>query len=315
MYDEFMHDHDINNKPLNPHDFQSEKALNAGRAALIIVFILIFAKVIAYLFSGSASVLSTLTDSIADAMMSMTAFISLRMSLKPADDEHRYGHGKIEGLFALIQSVVIAMAGVVVAYTAVKQLLSPVPITDHILGGGVMVFSIALTLLLVVIQKRALRETRSLAIEADHVHYKSDIAINAGVFLVLIATYYGAPLWLDAIFAFIIALYIWHTSYDVGRKAVDMLLDREVEDSIRDLIKEIVLEHDEVMSMHDLRAIRSGMKMIINFDIDVDPNILLWSAHEIARDVELSLLQQFKNAEIMIHIDPAGSPADSRHVH
>lgn len=299
---------------INPHDIKSEKALNAGRAALIIVSILIFAKLIAFLFSGSVSVLSTLTDSLADAMMSITAFISLRMSLKPADKEHRYGHGKIEGLFALVQAVIIAVAGLVVAYTAINHLITPVEITDHLLGSGVMVLSVALSLLLVLIQKRALKETQSLAIEADHAHYKSDIMINAGVLTVLILTYYRAPVWIDAVFAILIAFYVWFTAYEVGAKAVDMLLDREVEDDIRNKIKGTVRAHKEVLDMHDLRAIRSGMKMIINFDIDVDPNILLWSAHEIAREVELELLQTFPNAEIMIHIDPAGSPADSRHV-
>lgn len=307
-----MHDH---HNHINPHDFKSEKALNAGRAALIIVSILIFAKTIAFLFSGSASVLSTLTDSVADALMSLTAFISLRMSLKPADKEHRYGHGKIEGLFALVQSIVIAMAGVIVAYTAVVHLFNPVPLTDHILSASVMVLSILLSLLLVYIQKKALEHTQSLAIEADHAHYKTDIAINAGVFLVLIVTFYGAPNWIDGVFALLVSLYIWHTAYEVGEKAVNMLLDREMEDPIRETIKDIVMQHSEVLDMHDLRAIRSGMKMIVNFDIDVDPNILLWSAHEIARDVELELLKTFPNAEIMIHIDPAGSPADSRHVH
>ena len=305
-----MHDH---NHVINPHDIKSEKALNAGRAALIIVSILIFAKCIAFLFSGSASVLSTLTDSIADAMMSLTAFVSLRMSLKPADDEHRYGHGKIEGLFALVQSVVIAMAGAIVAYTAVVHLLNPVPLTDHMLGMGIMVFSIIMSLLLVYIQKRALKETNSLAIEADHAHYKTDIAINAGVLAVLAIIYYGGPVWIDPVFALLVAFYVWRTAYEVGEKAVNMLLDREVEDEIRDQIKDIVRSHTEVLDMHDLRAIRSGMKMIVTFDIDVDPNILLWSAHEIARDVEMDILKTFPNAEIMIHIDPAGSPEDSRH--
>jgi len=305
-----MHDHSHH---INPHEFQSEKALNAGRAALIIVGILIFAKTVAFLLSGSASVLSTLTDSLADAMMSVTAFISLRMSLKPADNEHRYGHGKIEGLFALVQSVIIAIAGMIVAYTAFIHFMNPVEITDHMLSGGVMVLSIILTLVLVYIQKQALQDTKSLAIEADHAHYKSDIAINVGVLLVLVLTFYGIPSWIDPVFALFVALYIWHTAYEVGQSAVNMLLDREVEGEIREQIKEIVLSHSEVMDMHDLRAIRSGMKMIVNFDIDVDPNILLWSAHEIARDVELKLLEQFPNTEIMIHIDPAGSPADSRH--
>ena len=288
--------------------------MNAGRAALMIVSILIFAKCIAFLFSGSTSVLSTLTDSVADAMMSVTAFISLKMSLKPADKEHRYGHGKIEGLFALVQSVIIGVAGVIVAFTAIHHLINPVPITDHLLSVSIMVLSIILSLVLVYIQKKALEETHSLAIEADHAHYKTDIAINAGVLIVLLLLYYGLPVWIDSLFALVVAVYVWRTAYEVGEKAVNMLLDREVEDEIRENIKDIVRNHTQVIDMHDLRAIRSGMKMLVSFDIEVDPNILLWSAHEIARDVELELLKTYPNTEIMIHIDPAGDTKDTRHV-
>lgn len=302
---------------IHPHQEEIPKpasALFAGWAAIIIVGIMIFAKGSAYLFSGSSAVFSALIDSLADILMSGTALIALKMSLKPADSGHRYGHGKIEGLFALIQAVVIMGGASVIVINALLGLAEPEKLTDQVLASGVIVLSLILTVILTTIQKRALRDHSSLAIESDHAHYKSDLVLNGSVLAVLIATYFGAPYWIDSLCALGIALYVGRTGYEVGVNAVNMLLDREVEEETRQAILDIILSHSEVLDVHDLRAIRSGMKMIISFDIEVDPNILLWSAHEIALDVERDILKSFPLAEIMIHVDPAGSPIDQRHI-
>lgn len=293
------------------HDPSS--AIFAGWAAITIVSIMIFAKIVAYLMSGSVSVLSSLIDSIADIMMSIMALISVKMSLKPADECHRYGHGKIEGLFALGQAAFIFLAGGAVIYHAIENLITREVLTDQYLAAAIIILSIILTLVLTIIQKRAVKKSASMAIEADHAHYHSDIFMNGGVLVVLFATALGAPSWIDAIVALMIAGYVWYVAYGVGKNAVDMLLDREVDDEVRQQIIDIVLSHTEVKDLHDLRAIRSGMKILVSFDIEVDPNILLWTAHEIALSVEKDVVKNIPNAEVMIHVDPAGSPADLRH--
>jgi len=293
--------------------FDPSRAVFAGWAAIVIVGIMIFAKGTAYFLSGSVSVLSTLTDSLADIMMSATALLSVKMSLKPADECHRYGHGKIEGLFALIQSVFIIGAGAVVFYNAILNIINPEPITDQGFAAGVIILTLVLTFLLTRIQKGAIKSTDSLAIEADHAHYHSDIFINLGVLAVLIGTIMGLPQIIDPLFALIIAVYVWYIGYGVGKNAVDMLLDREMDNETRQEIIDIILSHSSVKDYHDLRVIRSGMKILITFDIEVDPNILLWSAHEIALEVEREIYKSFPQSEIMIHVDPAGSPTDLRH--
>ncbi len=293
------------------HDPSS--ALFAGWSAIVIVSIMIFAKIVAYLMSGSVSVLSSLIDSVADIMMSIMALISVKMSLKPADDCHRSGHGKIEGLFALGQAAFIFVAGIAVIYSAIQNIITREVLTDQYLASAIIILSIALTFVLTTIQKRAVRKSASMAIEADHAHYHSDIFMNGGVLLVLLATAMGAPSWIDAVVALLIAGYVWWIAYGVGKSAIDMLLDREIDQEIRQQIMDIVLSHTEVKDMHDLRAIRSGMKMLVSFDIEVDPNILLWTAHEIALSVERDVVKNIPNAEVMIHVDPAGGPMDLRH--
>lgn len=289
------------------------RAIFAGWAAIIIVSVMIFAKLVAYLMSGSVSVLSSLIDSIADIMMSVMALISVKMSIKPADEGHRYGHGKIEGLFALIQSLFIFVAGAAVIYHAIQNVITHRELTDQYLASAIIILSIALTFVLTTIQKRALKKSASMAIEADHAHYHSDIFMNAGVLAVLILTAMGVPSWIDAVCALVIAGYVWWVAYGVGKNAVDMLLDHEIDNEIRQKIIDIILSHSEVRDMHDLRAIRSGMKILVSFDIEVDPNILLWNAHEIAESVERDIVKNIPNTEVMIHVDPAGGPAGLRH--
>jgi len=289
-------------------------ALWAGLASIVTVTVLIIAKTAAYSQSGSASVLASLIDSLVDASVSIMSFMAIRLSLKPADANHRFGHGKVEGLAALGQAALIALAGLALIYEAVQRFFNPQPVADHGLAVGVMIFAIILTAALVTVQNYVLKRAPSLAVEADRAHYQMDIIINGGVIIVLAGLYYGAPLWLDPVFALLVALYLARTVKQIGLKGLDMLLDRELPDEIRHQITAEVLAHDGVLGMHDLRTYRSGMRTFISFDIEADPSILLWHAHEIVRAVERRLLTMFPHAEILIHVDPYGDTDDSRHV-
>jgi ferrous-iron efflux pump FieF len=141
-----------------------------------------------------------------------------------------------------------------------------------------------------------------------------DILTTLATLGVLAGLMYGAPAWIDPLFALLMAGYIVYTARDVGTKAVDMLLDRELPDDVRDQIKSIVEAHPKIHALHDLRTRASGMKIYIYFDIEVDPDYSLRKAHGIALDAERKLMAAFPHAEIMIHVDPAGIPhEESRH--
>ncbi len=117
----------------------------------------------------------------------------------------------------------------------------------------------------------------------------------------------------DPAFAVLVAFYLALTVRRIAGKAVDMLLDRELSGDARERITKKVLSHKYVMGMHDLRTSKSGMKIFISFDIELDPSLLLYNAHEIVREVEFELLIDFPNAEILIHADPHGDTYDTRH--
>lgn len=294
-------------------DIKPRMAVIAGIASVVTVTILIAIKAIAYVRSDSTSVLGSLVDSIMDGGVSIMTLMAIHYSLKPADSDHRHGHGKIEGLAALLQAGFIAAAAVLLAIESIARLSNPQPVTDHMVTAIVMVISVILSTTLVAIQNYSLRHAPSLAVEADKAHYSMDNLINIGVIGVTAALYYGAPSWIDPVFGIVVALYLCLTVRMLAGKGMDMLLDRELPGEAREIITRKVLSHRHVMGMHDLRTSKSGMYIRISFDIEADPSLLLYHAHEIAREVEHELLEDFPHAEIMIHVDPYGDTEDTRH--
>jgi ferrous-iron efflux pump FieF len=269
---------------------------------------LIAAKVVAYLLTDSVSLLSTLLDSLLDAAASLINLFAVRQSLVPADREHRFGHGKAEPLAALAQSTFIAGSAVFLIVQATGRLVSPQPLGHTDIGVAVMAFSIVTTLALVLYQRAVIRRTGSLAIKADSLHYASDLVVNSSVVVaLLLVEVYG---WqrADPIFGIGIALYIVYTAWQIVRHALDMLMDRELPDDDRRRIRAIALANPAVRAVHDLRTRAAGQTIFVQLHLEVDGDLALARAHEIADAVEAEILAAFPGAEIIIHEDPAGLP-------
>ena len=287
--------------------------ISAGITASVVIF-LICLKAYAYYQSGSASIMATLVDSVSDFSISICSLLAIRYSLKPADDDHRHGHGKIEGLFALFESSFIAGAAVFVIFESLSRFArGETQVFDHMLAVIIMGISIVCSLFLVLVQRLSLKYAPSLAVESNKANYSTDIVVNIGIIAVLLGMYYGLPSWIDPFCAIAIAFYMIATARGIAREGLDMLLDRELPGEIRERITRIVLTHQGVMGMHDLRTQRSGMKICVSFDIEVDADLSLYEAHEICRDVEIRILKEFPNADILIHVDPHNDTTDSRH--
>lgn len=294
--------------------YKPRAALAAGAASLAVVVVLIAVKLIAYIYSGSSSVFASLMDSIVDVTASAMSFLAIHLSLKPADKNHRSGHGKIEGLAALLQSLLILGGGFSLMCEAAARLFAPKPVEAAPFAIAIMLFSIILSILLIRLQNKALQSAPSLAVESDKAHYSMDILVNSGVIAVLILLQFGVPLWIDPLFSLLVSFYLAFTAWTIARKGLDMLLDHELPKQTRAHILDIIQEQNGVLGVHDLRTSQSGMRVFISFDIEADPNLSLIGAHDIARKVEESLLNIYPHADIMIHVDPHGDTADSRHM-
>jgi ferrous-iron efflux pump FieF len=167
-----------------------------------------------------------------------------------------------------------------------------------------MIFAIAATFLLVRFQRYVIVRTKSLAIQADELHYFGDLLVNGAVIVALVLTSQFGWHLADPLFALAIAGYLLKSSWDIARSALDMLMDRELPDEDRQRIKHVVLKHPEVIDLHDLRTRTAGPKTFIQLHLELDGQSSLHEAHKIAEAVEADLCAEFPGAEVIIHQDP-----------
>ena len=272
-------------------------------AAVCVAVILILAKTYAWGIGGSVSMQATLMDSVLDVAASLINFFAVRHSLKPADREHRYGHGKIEALAGLGQSLFIMVSGLFILKSAVDRILHPQPLLHTGTGLGVVFLAILMTYLLVRYQKYVTEKTGSTAIAADATHYQSDLFINLSVFLSLLLSGMFHFLWVDAVMGSGIAVYVLLCSYKITRTSLDILMDRELPKEVRRTIKQAVLAHPDVHGLHDLRTRSTGSHYFFQLHLELDQNLTLDQAHHIAFEVEARIKKHYPEADIIIHQD------------
>jgi len=275
-------------------------ALSVSVAATLVV-----TKIVAWWMSGSVAMLASLADSALDLAASLTTFFAVRYAATPADDEHRYGHGKAEALASLMQAMLVAASAALLAREAWMRLVDPQPIDASTLAVGVMVLSIVLTSGLVWAQSRALKQTDSLAVTGDRAHYLSDLGANAAVIAALLLTSAGLER-ADPLIGAGIALWLFWTAFGVGRRAYEALMDRELPDEDRARIVELAVQDERVMDLHQLRTRASGPFIHIQMHLDLNPNLTLAEAHRIVVGAERRVMAEYPAADVLIHPDPHG---------
>lgn len=276
-------------------------ALSVSVAATLVV-----AKLIAWLLSGSVAMLASLADSALDLAASLTTFFAVRYAASPADKEHRYGHGKVEAMASLVQAMLVGVSATVLAHEAWTRFADPRPISASTLAIGVMVLSVVLTIGLVWAQSRALKQTDSLAVSGDRAHYFSDLGANAAVIAALILS---GPFGLDRADPIIgagIAVWLFWTAFEVGKRAYENLMDRELPDKDRARIIELALDDDRVLDVHQLRTRASGPFIHIQMHMDLEPDQTLAEAHQVVVAAERRVMDEYPAADVLIHPDPHG---------
>ena len=281
----------------------SSLLLITAAASILVALTLIVLKGGVWWVSGSVSLLASLIDSVMDSLASLVNFLAIRYSLQPADEEHRFGHGKAEALAGLGQAVLIGISALLLGREAIDKLINPQPVGELNLAIAVMVVSIVLTFLLLMLQRYTVRRTGSTAIEADSLHYLSDLAVNVGIIAALVASVFG-HLWVDGTVAMLIALYILRAAWGIGSESTQLLLDREISGDVREEISAIVGAHPQALGFHQLRTRQSGRTQFIQLHVDMDERMSLREAHDLAEDIEMKIREKFPMADVIIHEDP-----------
>lgn len=282
-----------------------EKLVRLGTyASVTVAVVLIAVKAFAWLATGALSLQATLVDSVLDAAASLLNLIAVASSQRPADREHRFGHGKIEAIAALGQSLFIGASALFLIHEAITRFMDPVPVQETRVGIAVMIFSIVVTGVLVWFQKTIVRRTGSAAIAADSIHYQCDILINGSVIVALGAGMIWPNPLLDPLFGAGIALYILWTAWTIASLAFHTLIDRECTDDDRAHIMALIRGHPDVLGFHDLRTRSAGPTRFIQMHLELNGDMPLREAHRIALEVAESIRTAFPGSEVIIHEDP-----------
>lgn len=278
----------------------------ATYASVSTATILVALKAWAWQITDSVSLLSSLADSGLDVLASLITFFAVRVSLKPADQEHRFGHGKAEGLAALAQSVIITASAAYVLIETIDRILNPADVERATLGITVMLISVALTLALVSVQRYVRKRTESAAIAADAMHYKTDLLINLGVAVAIAVSTLPGGRVADPLVAAAVMAYLLFGVWKIARQALDILMDREIPDEDRERIARLAESHPRVHDIHDLKTRHGGSNYIVQFHVLLDSSLSLAEAHVILDDVEDRIRAEFPGCELLLHPDPEG---------
>ena len=281
-------------------------ARSAALASISVAVILVSLKTWATWKTGSTAMLGSLADSALDLIASLATLTGVWIASQPADEDHRFGHGKAEALAAIFQVMLISLSAFGIATRAILQLAEGQQTQAAAEGIGVSVVAIVLTFALLGWQRYVMNRTRSLAIKTDHLHYKSDLLLNLAVIAALVLDQFAGLRGADPAFGLAIAAWLAWGAFNAARDAVDDLMDREWPEDKRLAFVEAAAKHPELSNLHDLRTRTSGHRDFVQFHVDLPGTMTVEEAHDIIERVETDLCRQFPDMELLIHIDPEG---------
>jgi cation diffusion facilitator family transporter len=265
---------------------------------------LVVLKLIVGILSGSVSIISEAIHSANDLLAAVIAFTSVRISERPPDPEHPFGHGKAESISGAIEAALIMVAAIWIVVEAIKKLIHGGEV-DHLgLGVGVMLFSALVNICVSRYLFKIAKEEDSLALLADAQHLATDVYTSLGVAVGIAIVWLTGWHVVDAIAAIAVAGLIgyigWRLTQDAGKHLMDHRLPVEEVNRIR----EIVNGDSRVQSWHDLRTRKSGSQRHIDFHIVLPRESSLMEAHDIADSLEKKIIAEFPQTNVVIHTDP-----------
>ena len=286
----------------DPHDARIIRY--ATYASVSVAAILIVIKFFGWWVTHSVSLQASFIDSLLDAFASFINMIAVYHALKPADKEHRFGHGKAESLAALGQALFIGASSLWLLHEAYDRLQTRHPVESTGVGIVIMVIAIVITLFLVAYQQYVVKKTQSGAISADMLHYRSDLLINTAVIISLICAEFFHVEMIDPIFGLCIGAYILWSAWQITLQAFHVLMDSELHDDERAKILAIIKSHPEVIEVRDLRTRSSGLQQFFQLHLIIKPELSLREADHVADEVEAEVTKAYPKSQVIIRLVP-----------
>lgn len=288
----------------------NKKKIRVANISLFAAFFIVFIKAFASYISGSIGVLSELFHSSTDLIATIATILSIRYSAKPPDKNHHYGHEKIESFSALFQVIILIMMCAYLIYESIDRIITPVEIKLNI-----FVFSVILLCIFIDIQRsRALmkiaKETNSQALEADSLHFSSDVLSSVVVLIGMVFSYFQWFHLADPISALIVSVIIIITTLGLSKKAISSLLDR-VPDGVEERISEIINSIKGIEGIKTLRLRGSGSRIFVDAVIQIGRTKSFSMTHELMDLAEKKIKEELPNCDLVIHSEPIETDSET----
>jgi ferrous-iron efflux pump FieF len=286
------------------------REIRAIRVAIACSVIGVLTKTIIGVVTGSMTILSSAVDSAGDLMVSVANLFVVRLSDREPDEDHNYGHAKVEGLGAMFEGGFIVAAALFIVYEAIHKAMIGEVSHDSLLGIAVMVPLLALTIGTVLYMHSVARATGSLVVTADALHYATDVYVNVGVLVALFLVWLTGKAVIDTVISIGIALYMLWSSIHIVSQGFDVVMDRALDKTLVDNVRALLDGCRTIDSFHDLKT-RGGKIPHVDFHVVVRPEMTAREVH----DLYLALRAQIRDVvgpttKVLMHADPAAGPTD-----
>jgi ferrous-iron efflux pump FieF len=262
-------------------------------------------KLVAALFTGSLALAGSFVDSLMDVFASSVNLVAIRIGGRPADEEHRYGHGKAEGVAGMFQGSVVGFSGVFLVVESLRRLLEGGRVEHEAVGLWVMGVSTVASVWITWFLRRASRRTGSTALRADSVHYASDILMNLGVFAALALVRWTGAQWIDPVVGILVAGIVLASSWSVIRGSLDELMDRELgADVCAKITERVAALVPESRGIGEMRTRRAGAARFVDLTVSFDRSLSFADAHRLSERVRAAVLEAVPGALVQVHADP-----------
>ena len=286
------------------------RAARNARLSILSNSLLIAMKLAVGIMSGAVSIISEAIHSLMDLAAAIMAFFSIRIAQTPADEDHPYGHEKVENVSGVLEAALIILAAGLIIWESVKKLITHEMVRHLELGVGVMLVSGLVNILVSRRLYRVAREESSVALEADALPLKTDVysslGVAAGLFVIVILERFFAAKWayyLDPVVAMAIAVVILKEALNMLVKAFGPLVDASISSEELALIEETVRAAG--VGMHSVRTRRAGGKKHIDFHLSLPPEMSVLDSHNLCDRIEDEIEARLTNTSVLIHVEPA----------
>jgi len=283
----------------------------AAKLSIASVSLLILLKIVASIITGSIGIRADAVHSMIDLVAVVIAFIGIRISERPADKRHPYGHGKAENISGVLVAGLIFIAAGTIVYEAVKRLIVGVTLEWIGIGIGVTAAAIVINLLISWYVFRVSRATDSIALEASARHMITDVLSSCAVLVGLIVVQLTGLSILDSIVALAVALLIVKSAYDIMKKSFGGLIDVKLPEAEETVIRVAIKEHvGELVDFHALRTRKAGRERYIDLHLVMPKDISVAEAHRMCDHLEQDIKSKLKYASLTIHVEPCTEECD-----